>query len=319
MLRRSFTTTLPAVFITSVLLGCNAHPVAAPSAAATAPTVAADTSAPRLTIAPVPLVRPAAVVLDGIVREAVPNDYLRVLFIPPNKSGDPTPVVTQIGLPWNLRAFATATPLYQPPLTVEELPLFSGLVDNESQYMVALRCRPPQPTKVDAILATWPNVFAALPVDTKLDPAACTANPTDPGIQTACYAAAFKPLDTASAAVPPALARVFDYAAVLFDTNHAAQAKWLKGAYGIYPAFAGTGYSVKGSYYLDGNHPMTTASMLSSSISPEYLLKNVSLADAGCSCITVPPYTGRNKARLDPNFIDQAGGAGSCNVVQKLP
>jgi hypothetical protein len=309
--------TLACVFAS---LGCNTRPTAATPPAATAPTVSASTSQSRVVAnaaaAPSSV---APIVLDDTVREAVPNDYLRVVFIPPQSGPDPVPVVTMLGRSYNLRVFATATTLYQPPLTVSELPAYSGLQDNSTQYMMALRCRPPQPANVDAILATWPNVFQTIPIDTKLDPTVCSANPSDPTIQTACYASAFTAEDTPSGSVPTALGRVFSYAAVLFDDNHTAQAQWLKNNYGIYPAFAGTGYSVKDSYTLDASHPQTTATILAKSVSSEYLLKNVSLADAGCRCIAVPPYPQRAQDRLDPATIDQIGGNGSCNVVTKLP
>lgn len=45
---------------------------------------------------------------------------------------------------------------------------------------------------------------------------------------------------------------------------------------------------------------MKSEQILAKSISFEYLLKNVSLADAGCRCIAVMPYTDRSKEVLDP-------------------
>jgi hypothetical protein len=104
---------------------------------------------------------------------------------------------------------------------------------------------------------------------------------------------------------------------VLYDGQHATQATWLQSNYGIFAAFAGTGYSVKDSYYLD-KQPMTAQQILAKSISSEYILKNVSLADAGCRCISVAPYDGRSADPLDPEFIEQAGGAGECKTVPKL-
>jgi hypothetical protein len=63
---------------------------------------------------------------------------------------------------------------------------------------------------------------------------------------------------------------------------------------------------------------MTSQQILVKSISPEYILKNVSLAAAGCRCISVPPYPGRSGDRLDPDFIWRAGGDGVCVQVDKL-
>ena len=119
-------------------------------------------------------------------------------------------------------------------------------------------------------------------------------------------------------AVPTALSHTFSYAATLYDGNHATLAQWLQINYGIYPAFAGTGYSVKDSYYLSSSNPLTSQQILVKSISSEYILKNVALADGGCSCISVPPYQGRSNDRLDPDFIALAGGYGVCATVNKL-
>lgn len=251
----------------------------------------------------------APVVVDGAVREALPNDYLRVTFLP---AGIP---VTTLSRPGAVRAFVTATPLYTPPLKLADFPAYSGLVNNDANVLVAMRCRPTQPDKVDALLATWPNVFVALGRDVALGPSDCAATPTDPAKQAACYAKGFA--DSPSTTVPTALANTLTYAAVLFDANHAAAAKWLKDNYGIFPAFSGLGYSVKDSYYLD-TQPMTSQEILVKSISPEYILKNVSLADAGCRCISVPPYTGRSADPLDPDFIARAGGDGACTEVKSL-
>src|ERR1700726_4525611 len=60
------------------------------------------------------------VVVAGSVREVLPNDYLRVSFLPAGVT------VTSLSRPGALRAFATATPLYEQPLKVADLPAYSG-------------------------------------------------------------------------------------------------------------------------------------------------------------------------------------------------
>ena len=255
-------------------------------------------------------VAPAPVVVVDTVREGLPNDYLRVSFLPHEVQ------VASLSRPGALRAFTTATPLFEPPLKVGELPYYSGLINDDKNDLVAMRCRPPSPEAVDAVLATWPNVFAAIMRDVPLDAGACSAPQPAVKVQVACYAKGFS--DPPSTAVPASLARTFDYAGVLFDADHAAMAKWLKDNYGIFPAFAGTGYSVKGSYFLD-SEPMTSQQILVRSVSSEYILKNVPLAEAGCRCIRVPGYAGRAADRLNPDFIDKAGGEGSCTTVDRLP
>jgi len=263
----------------------------------------------RVATVPLPSAAAAPVVVAEMVREAAPNDYLRVSFLP---AGVP---VTSIAKPGALRGFMTATVLYSPPLSVEEYPKYSGLENDDSKVLVAMRCKPTDPQKVDAVLATWPNVFAAVDRDVSLAPGECDSAPSDPGKQAACYAKGFS--DPAETTVPTALARTFDYAGTIYDGKHATLAKWLQDNYGIYPAFAGTGYSVKDSYFID-KQPMTSQQILAKSVSSEYLLKNVSLADAGCRCISVAPYNGRASDRLDPEFIEQNGGDGSCKKVDRL-
>jgi hypothetical protein len=253
-------------------------------------------------------VAPAPVVVTDTDREALPNDYLRVTFVPDGVA------ITTLSRPGSLRAFATATPFYEPPLKLIDFPTYSGLINDDKNRLVAMRCRPQNPEAVDAVLATWPNIFQAIQRDVPLSPDAC-AQPADPPTQMACFAKAFT--DPPSTAVSISLAHTFSYAGTLYDASHTALADWLQRNYGIFPAFAGTGYSVKDSYNLT-SEPMTSQQILVKSVSSEYVLKNVTLAAAGCRCISVPPYEGRSNDRLDPEFIVQAGGDGVCKTVDRL-
>lgn len=251
----------------------------------------------------------ASVVISGSVRESLPGDYLRVSFLSPG-----TPV-TNLSRPGALRAFTTATALYSPLLKLTEMPYYSGLVNDDGKVLVAMRCHPPHPEAVDAVLATWPNVFLAVQRDVPLAPGACEAAPTEPATQMACFAKAFS--DPPATKVPSSLAHTFNYAATLYDADHKPLADWLQKNYGIYPAFSGMGYSVKDSYSID-KQPMNSQEMLVKSVSSEYILKNVTLAEAGCRCISVAPYSGRSNDPLDPDFISQAGGDGTCKAVDRL-
>src|SRR6202012_1672808 len=168
---------------------------------------------------------PDPVVVSDTVREELPNDYLRVSFLPAGVEA------TTLSRPGALRAFVTATPLYSPPLKLQDLPYYSGLVNDDKNVLVAMRCRPPHPETdrkstrlnsshteiyplslhdalpiyspplklqdlpyysglvnddknvlvamrcrpphpetVDALLATWPNVFLAIQHDVPLNP-----------------------------------------------------------------------------------------------------------------------------------------------------
>lgn len=252
----------------------------------------------------------APVVISDSVRESLPGDYLRVSFL---SAGTP---VTNLSRPGALRAFTTPTAPYSPPLKLADMPYYSGLVNNDEKVLVAMRCRPPHPEAVDAVLATWPNVFLAVQRDVPLPPGACDAAPAGPATQMACFARAFS--DPPATKVPSSLAHTFNYAATLYDADHKALADWLQKSYGIYPAFSGIGYSVKDSYSID-KQPMNSQEMLVKSVSSEYILKNVTLSEAGCRCISVGPYPGRSNDPLDPDFISQAGGDGTCKAVDRLP
>jgi hypothetical protein len=252
---------------------------------------------------------PAPVVVADMVREAQPDDYLRIIFLPAGVQ------VTNLSHPGALRAFVTATPLYSPPLMLAEFPSYSGLVDDDHNVLVAMRCRPQHPEIVAALLATWPNVFLAIQRDVPVDSGACTAQPAKPAVQAACFAKAFR--DPAATAVPTSLAHTFSYAGIIYDGDHAVLAKWLQDNYGVYPAFSGSGYSVKDSYSI-AKQPMTSQQILVKSVSSEYILKNVTLSDASCRCISVAPYPDRSRDRLDPDFIGKAGGDGVCMPVGRL-
>lgn len=252
----------------------------------------------------------AARITDAL-REETPNDFLRVTFVSAGTN------VTTLARPGALRAFATATAFYLPPLPLKEFPLYSGLINDDSKTLVALRCRALHPETVDATLATWPNLFHAIERDVHRDPAECSSVSTtsEPELQAFCFAHAYT--DPPGSTVPRTLAATFDYAAQAFDAQHTQLASWLRSQYGVFPAFSGLGFSVKDSYNL-GTQPMNSAQMLVKSVSPEYVLKNVSLKEAGCSCISVAPYPGRAEDRLDPKFIAKAGGDGECKAVKSL-
>lgn len=250
-----------------------------------------------------------AIQIADASREDTPNDFLRVTFVSAGTA------VTTLNRPGSLRAFATATAFYEPPLTLKEFPLYSGLVNDNSKTLVAMRCQPPRREITDAVLATWPNVFAAIQRDLGIDPAKCEAPAGDDDTRAFCFAHSYT--NEAGDNVPISLARSMSYAAKAFEA-YSPLGAWLKSKYGIFPAFSGLGFSVKDSYYLDPQHPMSTQQILAKSISPEYVLKNVSLKEAGCRCVSVAPYEGRANDPLDPEFVWSAGGDGECKAVKKL-
>ena len=94
------------------------------------------------------------IVVSDTIREVQPDDYLRISFLPDNVKA------TNLSHPGAQRAFATATPLFSPPLKLEEFPSYSGLMNDDKNVLVAMRCRPRHPETVDALLATWPKEVA---------------------------------------------------------------------------------------------------------------------------------------------------------------
>ena len=109
------------------------------------------------------------------------------------------------------------------------------------------------------------------------------------------------------------LATALEFGAGLLED--AATADVVRRRYGIHPAFSGLGLTVLGS---GAGQAFTAAEALLGAVSPEYLVRNATLGDAGCRCIRVAPYAGRNMDPLDPAFISQEGELGRCRAVAKL-
>ena len=247
---------------------------------------------------------PPAAIADQSRNVDQTNDFLRIIFLPPGVKP------TTLGAPVALRVFVGASTFFRPPLSVAETIEFPGLVDRVTQDLVALRCVPPAPAAVEPILATWPNVLERIAADlggqyTCPPPAGAAEN------EVYCLARGFTDEPSPVASTP--VHRALTVGIAIFAD--AARADVLRRRYGIFPAFSGLGFSVKGSG--DGA-PMLGADILRRSVVPEYLLKNVSLAEAGCRCIAVPPYPGREAAPLDPDQLSRDGGAGTCLDVANL-
>jgi uncharacterized protein DUF4214 len=245
---------------------------------------------------------PPAVVVERSRNVEQTNDFLRIFFLPSGVRP------TALGAPSALRVFATDSSFFRPSLSVAETIDFPGLVDRAAQDLIALRCVPPP--AVEPILATWPKVFEGLAADLG-GQYTCPSPVGEAENEVYCLAHGFtdEPSPVASAPVHRALT----VGVAMFAD--AARADVLRRRYGIFPAFSGLGFSVKGSG--DGA-PMLGADVLRRSVVPEYLLKNVALAAAGCRCISVPPYPGREAAPLDPEQIARQGGLGTCVDVAFL-
>jgi len=237
-------------------------------------------------------------------------DFMRISFVAPQTE------VASLGRPGALRVFVTATVFFQPAMPVSEMATYPGLTDQPAQDLIAMRCVAPRQVVVDAFLATWPNVFAALQRDLAGKDLSCPSPADAAENEIYCIARQFD--DRQSGVVVTTLAGMINAGNTLFDAGHPERAAWLSRYYGIFPAFSGLGFSVKDSYYLTPRNPTTAAQVLQNSVIPEYLLRNVSLADASCHCLRVPPYEGRSQAAIDPDFIWKKGGVGSCTSISRL-
>lgn len=247
-----------------------------------------------------------AVITDHSRDTAYINDFLRITYLPVD-------VIPQyLGGPSALRVFATASRFFTPPISLAATSSYPGLVNDNTRAVVLFRCKPPDRSLVDPFLATWPMVFAAITEDFGAMGFACPAGSSTPENELWCLVKDFT--DTAQPAAPTSLENAMSLGAELFDPSHPELAATLKKYYGIYPAFSGLGFSIKGSG--DG-HALTAQEALRQSIVPEYLLENVELGVAGCHCVIVNPYSGRSFDQVDPDWI-WSHGTSSCVKAQKL-
>jgi len=250
------------------------------------------------------------------------NDFERIIYVSPTTS------VTSIGRNNNVmkRAFMSATIYYEPAMPVQEVVRYVGGDTNAAYDLVAMRCRPPDPTKTRAILATWPNVFKALVADLGYTSTACPAAAGDT-VDKQMYCAALSFSDQSNTQVPLTLAAMMNAAVALWQltggafapTGSTTGANVLYDLYGIGYGFSGLGYSVKDSYLSGHNASLTSAQALAQSVVPEYLVMNVTLADAGCSCIRVKPHPNRDQGFIEWNRVLELGSEDSCTVLNRLP
>jgi len=271
-----------------------------------------------------PETAPPAVVTERSRDVAQTNDFLRLVFLAaPLKP-------TRLGGPNARRVFVGASAFYQPALPLAEIVRFPGLLSDEQKDLFAMRCRPRDRAIAEPVLATWPNVMRILATDPELAGQSCSDPPPSscPGPRDAewsvyCLAREFEEKFGAfkSASAVQALREPIAYGARLSSCCGDAAgagtcAAVLSRRYGIYPGFSGLGLAVKDS---GDDHEATAAEVLQHAITPEYLVRNVALAEADCACIRVPSYPGRGNDLLDVEMIAQRGGVGGeCNRVDRL-
>lgn len=234
------------------------------------------------------------------------NDFLRLIFLPADVTTD------TLGRPGALRVFVSVASYFEPPLSLFKTADFFGIPVGEAQRqmdLVALRCLPEDPAVIDPGLATWPRVFELLASDLGGE-FTCPPDPDSPVNELYCLAAGFEdvPGEDVSGTIENALGLG---AAVMSDPELSAALRQL---YGIDPSFSGLGFSVNAS----AGNTMTAARALEASVVTEYLVKNATFEEAGCFCIRIPPYEGREDDPLDVDFIVSHGGFGECRTVDRL-
>ncbi|MDX2166310.1 MAG: hypothetical protein SF182_04580 [Deltaproteobacteria bacterium] len=243
--------------------------------------------------------------VDGSHDALATADFLRLIFVPSSVQ------VTTLGGPRAVRVFVAASSYFTPALPLDEVAAYLGVPDNPALDLVALRCTPSPDSAVDARFASWPHVFDIVRADLAGQYTCPPPSGAAPENSVYCVAAGYSdpPLHVVARGLGSAL---LTGAGLL---EEAATAEVMRVRYGIYPSFSGLGLTVAGSG--DGR-AFSAADSLAAAVSPEYLLRNASLADAGCRCIRVAPYDGRADDPLDPRFIEQRGGQGSCRSVSRL-
>lgn len=244
-------------------------------------------------------------------------DFIRIL----NFTTDTFP--TALGRPDAKKVFMGASVFFAPPVPIGKLATFFGIPLNAANDIFVIRCIPGDPDSLDAMLATWPNVFEIIqedlsqsfgftcPPDEMLEGDELTLN------ELFCIADGFEDVGFTDSdgnfVVSTTIENALSLGASLFtDINISAQ---LSRRYGIFTVFSGLGFAVNGALE---NVVTNSAEVLQQSVVPEYLVNNASFVDADCSCIHVQAGNWTENDLLDVNFILTNGGFGECSTVDRL-
>lgn len=254
----------------------------------------------------------AAALTSEETRQPQYNDFLRLIF-----ANLPSPPTT-LGGPNAYRVFFGASTFYKPPIMIAQIANFSGIPVRSDRDLYVLRCLPPSDSEADPTLAVWPSLISRILADYEANPP--TPNTPDEAIQE--IAQSFT--DTSSQVLTETLENALNVGKQFFEdfpqtgplkfTAMQMQAQ-MSMRFGAFTAFTGLGYAAEGT----GNSPaldseQTTRSM----VIPDFVLKNVTLAEAGCHCIQVPSSVrNRDQRKLDPDFILRRGGDGKCVKVNR--
>ncbi len=240
------------------------------------------------------------------------NDFIRLIFVPPNAT------VSALGR-GQARVFMAATAYFiapptangrKQPLSLATVARVTGGAYSSTKDLAAMRCRLPNP-RAAAIVASWPHVFAAVVQD--LPAERCNPMPPDASADNLVYCLARAYRDRADVLTVKPIVQAVDTGLTMMqlrDSKGRTGADVLGKTYGIGLGFSGLGYSVAGSL----DTALNAAQSVQQSVVTEYLVKNVTLKEAGCACIQVHSYPGRDTAPLDPDFITARGKLGASGL-----
>jgi hypothetical protein len=254
----------------------------------------------------------AAAVTSEKTRQPQYNDFLRLIY-----ANLPSPPTT-LGGPSAYRVFFGATSFYDPPIRIAQIANFSGIPVRSDRDLYVLRCLPPSDSEADPTLALWPNLISRILADYQTNPPA--PDTADEAVEE--IAQSFT--DTSSQVLTETLENALNLGKQFFEdfpqtgplrfTATQMQAQ-MSMRFGTFPAFTGLGYAAEGT----GNSPsFDSEQAMRSMVIPDFVLKNVTLAEAGCHCIQVPSTVpNRDQRKLDPDFVLRRGGDGSCVKVNR--
>ncbi len=239
-------------------------------------------------------------------RQPAYNDFLRLIFanIAP---------ATNLGGPNAYRVSLGATAFYNPPITNPQIATFSGLPVNSTVPLFAMRCIPPPNSAAAPAIAFWPNLISAMLTDYEANPPA--AGSADEAILT--IAQGFS--DISSPVATESLSNALSTGEQFFESYPKGGPEEISAAdmqaqmsrrFGTSVGFTGLGYAAAGT---QTSPSFDSTQVLQSIVIPDFILKNVTLAEAGCHCVELAPtIPNRDQRKLDPDFIIREGGDGSC-------
>jgi hypothetical protein len=254
----------------------------------------------------------AAALISEQTRQPRYDDFLRLIFA--NLSSPPT----TLGAPMAYRVFFGATIFYEPPITIAQIAGFSGIPVHPDRDLYIFRCIPPRRSNADPALALWPNLISSMLDDYDEHP----PQPNTPDEALQRIAQSFD--DTSSMVLTETLDNALNVGKQFFERYprrgpQRFSAKQMQDQmslrFGAFTAFTGLGYAAEGTA---ASPSFDSEQTMRSMVIPDFVLRNVTLAEAGCHCIKVPmTVPNRDRRKLDPDLIVRRDNYGKCVTVTR--